>query len=132
MLNTNMAVKTGSNLVSFLYNVPEAHQPYKVDGNAVSKIEIEVSVDGVMFYKEEFRFHGGNPTRCFGNIAIPNLGDGLYTYKVTETMVHFTKGVFGYETIGKNVMIGTFELGAPVVNRASIPKQVSSEAVEVY
>ncbi|MCQ2079376.1 MAG: hypothetical protein MJZ38_04890 [archaeon] len=111
MMNTNLNVRAGTDLISFLYNVPKAFQPYKVDGTAVSKITIEISVDGFDFYREEFRFCGGNPTREMGNIVVPGLGNGEYFYRVTETVVQFTSGIFGFTEIGTNSVSGSVTVG---------------------
>lgn len=108
MLNTNIIAKTGRDFVNLFYNIPEDLRMNKTEGKAVGSLRFEISVDGLQFFSKEITFHGANSSEPFGRITIPQLGEGRYSYKITETLVAIKKEQYGKNTVCKNHIDGSF------------------------
>ncbi len=108
MLSTNIITKTGKDFVNLFYNIPEDLRMNKTEGTAVGGLRIEVSVDGLLFFCKELTFHGANSSEPFGRITIPQLGEGRYDYRVTETMVAIKKEQFGKKKLETNQTCSSF------------------------
>lgn len=125
MSYTNVIVKTGRDLVNFFYNVPENVCPHMAEGEAVSKIELSVYVDGMMFFSREFRFTGGDPVNTFGKVDILNLGEGEYSYRLKETVVNISRDSFDRDIIGTSEISGTFIIAEKITSSPSIGTAVT-------
>lgn len=110
MPNTNIITKTGKDFVNIFYNVPETLRMNKTDGKAVGGLRIEIFVDGMQFFDMELNFYGANSSEPFGRITVPQLGDGRYTYRITETVVALRKEQYGKNKIETSSIDGLFTI----------------------
>lgn len=121
MIDTDLKIKTGRDFADFFYSVPEELLPTKREGKAVEKITIEVCVEDLLFFRKELRFCGSDPCGHFGYVVIPRLGEGEYTFRITENLVRISKDRFVRDPAGTNVTVGTFSVSeSRTANQAGV------------
>ncbi len=113
MLNTNIIVKSGRDFVNLFYNIPENLRMNKTEGKAVGGLKVEISIEGLQFFSKEFKFYGANSSEPFGRFIIPQLGEGRYDYRITETLVEIKKDHYGKDRSEVNHTNGSFVIEEP-------------------
>lgn len=111
MIDTKIVTKTGKDFANIFYNIPEDLRTDKTEGTAVGKLKFEIAVDGMLFLSRELNFYGAGASEPYGRITVPQLGEGEYGFRITETEVSIEKSVYGKKKIRINENTGTFVIG---------------------